>query len=1147
MKHFYIAKRRNWWRSFLSLTLLISGGVLVSKAQSELQSINILPSSLELYSGDYYELQLETTPADAEAFVDWESSDSDVLSIADSYIWANFDIMEPTKVTVTARSYEPELEATCVVTVLPAKFNFYEKAIVLPTGWSYQPQFLTSGNYDSNNLWLGWSVEGDDIVYINHNNLITSTGKAGHCILTATLEGESHSLEVTVADGIQNGTIQHNWNIGDFDDMNDTYFVNINGLTDNYLQAQIANHSGTKLFWNSANENIATVNDYGLVSIKQEVPVTFSVITSNNNLAIYDYIPSNVQVMDEAFLLNYPRFNTKITNLNFGWGNDASISLTDGSFATISYEGQDPQNARISIIHNNEEWPPYQGEIALTEVVGIGKTGFYTVTLPLGTVVNEYGAINPTQRWEFNILETKSLKYTPSVAEGNVKPYQVSPLYLAIEKGYYISDVNSELERPYVLDSDNNKLEQLPDIGVNWDENGNSSLEVNLGYLEPGTYTLVIPEGLIVQGQYDTDNRSLSTEFRLTYTVEEGMAYGKIVSPLGDAQPSITKVEIEFDTEISIVPNTGLSVGYYQEGKNEWLEASASVEGKILTLGFDWENMPARCGFNFTIPGGFLSDKTGEDFNRQQNFYYNIRPQIDVNYSATPESGTEINLGQLSQIKLYFGDDFYGMYENSGALTPYIYTEDGTTIPLTLENQGLSIVDYIYLKINASAVDQGLIKIVVPENSFVVYNDNGEYLNSSIELTYTISGNVINTPITVVEPENYEENMKLEHLSNIRLSFGETKVTYYNTENQWCNLTYIDLEGNINQEGPWVGIQTDPDNDGSESDSQYGSMVDIYCYNANPGSYVIEIPAGFFVDTYGNFNQKLTYSFSVTGPEIPAYTLTPEVGEIPSGILDSFVLNFGNLDLWLDPDYAKEVVTISNGKEKLALASVTRPIIVEEYDDYKYEYEDNTKVIFTLAEPQTEPGTYTITIPGGLISLTGDGWNYRYNEDIQFEYIIGYDIFNDYKSQIITDSSNKPIGAIVTFNTIEAVTYNGDNTDPVIAKSATNSYEVETSLSNNVMTLYFTEFKAGSYSITIPEGYIFIGSKYINGKITLSMIIEPDGPTSGISGVEADANGLYNVYSMSGVNIISTKDIQKVKDLDNGIYIINGKKVMIRK
>ena len=49
--------------------------------------------------------------------------------------------------------------------------------------------------------------------------------------------------------------------------------------------------------------------------------------------------------------------------------------------------------------------------------------------------------------------------------------------------------------------------------------------------------------------------------------------------------------------------------------------------------------------------------------------------------------------------------------------------------------------------------------------------------------------------------------------------------------------------------------------------------------------------------------------------------------------------------------------------------------------------------------------------------------------------------------------------------------------------------------------------------------------------------------TDGISSTESDTD--YHVYSLGGVNVLNTKDYSRVRELPQGIYIINGKKVMV--
>lgn len=52
-----------------------------------------------------------------------------------------------------------------------------------------------------------------------------------------------------------------------------------------------------------------------------------------------------------------------------------------------------------------------------------------------------------------------------------------------------------------------------------------------------------------------------------------------------------------------------------------------------------------------------------------------------------------------------------------------------------------------------------------------------------------------------------------------------------------------------------------------------------------------------------------------------------------------------------------------------------------------------------------------------------------------------------------------------------------------------------------------------------------------------------------VKGIESDlkVENVYAVYNLQGVKVMTTKDVNNLNTLSNGVYIINGKKVMLRK
>ena len=137
-------------------------------------------------------------------------------------------------------------------------------------------------------------------------------------------------------------------------------------------------------------------------------------------------------------------------------------------------------------------------------------------------------------------------------------------------------------------------------------------------------------------------------------------------------------------------------------------------------------------------------------------------------------------------------------------------------------------------------------------------------------------------------------------------------------------------------------------------------------------------------------------------------------------------------------------------------------------------------------------------------------------------------------------------GATITWQSEGKIEINPENEASVTATplSSTLGEEIETTVKDNALVLDFTLLAVGTYSIYIPEGYVLIGENGINEGIGFNIAIEA---VTGIAGLHADADGCYNVYKISGEKVVSTKEVSRLKNLEGGLYIINGKKIMIRK
>lgn len=97
------------------------------------------------------------------------------------------------------------------------------------------------------------------------------------------------------------------------------------------------------------------------------------------------------------------------------------------------------------------------------------------------------------------------------------------------------------------------------------------------------------------------------------------------------------------------------------------------------------------------------------------------------------------------------------------------------------------------------------------------------------------------------------------------------------------------------------------------------------------------------------------------------------------------------------------------------------------------------------------------------------------------------------------------------------------------------------------ITLAETVTGAGTYTLNVPAGTLSLWSDPYDYPIAcdlnFSWTIEE---TTGISNVAAGTNGTYEVYTLSGVRMMSTTEKEKINSLPAGLYIINGKKHIVR-
>ena len=90
----------------------------------------------------------------------------------------------------------------------------------------------------------------------------------------------------------------------------------------------------------------------------------------------------------------------------------------------------------------------------------------------------------------------------------------------------------------------------------------------------------------------------------------------------------------------------------------------------------------------------------------------------------------------------------------------------------------------------------------------------------------------------------------------------------------------------------------------------------------------------------------------------------------------------------------------------------------------------------------------------------------------------------------------------------------------------------------------FSTFDLGSYILDVPDNAIILSEGVNNGETIYNFSIV-DRETLSVTGIFG-GDSVFSIYSLQGVKLMETTVKEDLKRLTKGIYIINGKKVIIR-
>lgn len=212
----------------------------------------------------------------------------------------------------------------------------------------------------------------------------------------------------------------------------------------------------------------------------------------------------------------------------------------------------------------------------------------------------------------------------------------------------------------------------------------------------------------------------------------------------------------------------------------------------------------------------------------------------------------------------------------------------------------------------------------------------------------------------------------------------------------------------------------------------------------------------------------------------------------------------------------------------------------------------STLVIDFSKNPYKNPGTYKIFIPAGFVKGIDFVEEYGNTNPAQVLTFFIRDENDPEPNPEITVYTVDPKvspeeGTVEELNAIViswglTIAANEDNTE-----SATlNGENVELSINGQDLNMTLDAAVTGVYTLNVPEGYVLIqdeeGKIYYSQALELAWTLDVN---NGVCVIETDAEGYYKVYNLNGVNVLNTDKADMLNTLPKGIYIVNGKKVVI--
>lgn len=361
-------------------------------------------------------------------------------------------------------------------------------------------------------------------------------------------------------------------------------------------------------------------------------------------------------------------------------------------------------------------------------------------------------------------------------------------------------------------------------------------------------------------------------------------------------------------------------------------------------------------------------------------------------------------------------------------------------------------------------------------------------------------------------------------------------------------------EVSLNEEASAKASLTTPDGNASIVDVEITGKVVYLNLDKNyktQGVYNLTIPSGYFNVTVGNEvlpNQVIERLYTIA--EAQKAEIVPAEGILPSNKLDLIKLILPEDD---------EIIAFSG--------AVAFNRLFPMGEDGEPDYSPSGRIYYKVQYPEEAIGGNEITLvpaddrsvtlkPGNYIFITASSLYTLYSGMTPREGKYYYTVLDNLpviaKPEITPAEGDVDAINFFTLKNSENVTkvnnvmsyiypVNADGTygpavATLMATTGKSADEIDLVAINNVKA------PIGKYALVTNKGLYICGDKQAD-EYVFTFELKKD---LAVEGIAAEDNGLYEVYSITGIRVLHNADATQLTRLPKGFYIINGKKVCIR-